>query len=194
MGAISVFIDDKKVFEINETKIKLLKDVLKSEGFEEELVRRLCWGWSQKISDCFSRVIQQWGKTLKERCQSIPTDEDELLELIFSQSDYKNRDERDEQEALKAAEEARIKAAEDEVAVAKAQEATIAAVESALLKKSGAGLYTPISEDTLKAIQEAAKAKALEEAEAEAKAQEAIAATDAAFLKQSPDASIAEPE
>ena len=52
---------------------------------------------TEKLANCKSRLIKKWMiKFQNEKSvENIPTDEDLLLALIFSQSDYKNRVGRD---------------------------------------------------------------------------------------------------
>jgi len=53
--------------------------------------RRLQWILTHKYERCFERLKKEWEPRLKDRMKSIPTNEAELAELIFSQSDYQDR-------------------------------------------------------------------------------------------------------
>jgi len=50
-----------------------------------------------KVSSCKKRMIAEWTPKLMadSSVESIPADEDKLIELIVARDDYKNRVERD---------------------------------------------------------------------------------------------------
>lgn len=47
---------------------------------------------------CLKRLKEEWIPKLQKRYTSIPTNDDEICALIFSQPDYKSRKQRDIEE------------------------------------------------------------------------------------------------
>ena len=97
---MKISVGGQVIFELSETHKKLMLDSVTEENFGEDLIRRLRWGWVQKIEPCFKRVTEKWLPILKQRYESLPSDDDKLLELIFSQPDYKTRTQRDNEELV----------------------------------------------------------------------------------------------
>jgi hypothetical protein len=69
---------------------------------EEQIESFLKNNLSSHLSSVFERIKQEWLPVLFKRCNYIPTNEHELLDLIRSQPDYKSAIEK---EAAKKAEE-----------------------------------------------------------------------------------------
>jgi len=88
-------VDDKVLFELNETQKKVIKNDIKSELFEADMHRRLQYILEHKYERCFKRLKAEWEPVLAERVESLPTDKDAFAELVFAQPDYKDRSTRD---------------------------------------------------------------------------------------------------
>jgi len=69
-------------------------------GKEEEIIL-------ERINLCISYLRADWETTLKDRGFTIPKDDFEFSELVFSQPDYKNREERDAKTTEQLLEEAK---------------------------------------------------------------------------------------
>lgn len=81
--------------EFTDEEIVILNDSLLDPFVHLEAVAR------EKVANCKSRLIQGWTNKLQQekRVPAIPTDDTELINLIKSQPDYKDRAGRD-QEAI----------------------------------------------------------------------------------------------
>lgn len=88
---MKVQIDGKEVYSLNETKKKVIQNDIPSEIFVSDMERRARYIVEHKYERCLERLKLEWEPKLRERVQSIPTDQDALAELIFSQPDYKSR-------------------------------------------------------------------------------------------------------
>lgn len=97
---MKIFVDNDQVFELNETKKKVIKNDIHDTIFDDDMKRRVRWILEHKYENCFKRLKDEWEPKLASRgIKSIPTDPDEFADLVFSQSDYKNRANRDEEMA-----------------------------------------------------------------------------------------------
>lgn len=92
---MKISIDDKELFSFSEIHKKVIKNDIDENIFEEEMARRLKYILIHKYEQCLQRLKIEWLPKLKDRVDSIPTDDDKLAELIFSQPDYKNRAQRE---------------------------------------------------------------------------------------------------
>ena len=90
------FIDNKLIFELNETKQKVIKDNVFSESFVFNMGNRVKWVILKKYEDSLNGLKKEWIEKLKlSGVDSIPLDNDKFAELVFSQKEYKSRSERD---------------------------------------------------------------------------------------------------
>jgi hypothetical protein len=92
---MKIKVDNVDLFELNETKKKVIKNDILDDVFDEDMKRRLKYILTHKYERCLERLKAEWMPKIKERVSSIPTDDEALAELIFSQPDYKNRSQRD---------------------------------------------------------------------------------------------------
>lgn len=94
---MKISIDDQELFTLSETQKKVIKNDIHEEIFDEDMKRRIKWVLlDQKYQRCFERLKNEWEPKLKAAgIKMIPTDPDELAELIFSQPEYRNRSQRD---------------------------------------------------------------------------------------------------
>ena len=89
-------IDDKDIFELTDTQKKVLRDEIYDELFDEDMEHRIQQLIMMKYTTCFNKLKTDWLPKLKAKgVKMIPTADDELAELIFSQKDYKNRSQRE---------------------------------------------------------------------------------------------------
>ena len=87
---MKVSVNDKVIFEINETKKKVIKDNVHADIFDSDMERRLEWIIMHKYDECFKELKAEWEpKLLKNGVKSFPADPDEFAELVFSQPNYK---------------------------------------------------------------------------------------------------------
>ena len=94
---MKISIDNEELFTLSETQKSVIMDEIPSEIFEDDIKRRIKWILiEEKYERCMKKLKEKWIPKLKERgIKLIPTDDIELAELILSQSDYKNRSERE---------------------------------------------------------------------------------------------------
>lgn len=94
---MKVSVNDQEIYTLTETQKKVIQNDIHSEIFDEDMKRRLKWVLvDEKYQRCFERLKKEWEPKLKERgIAMFPSDDQAFAELIFSQSDYKNRSQKD---------------------------------------------------------------------------------------------------
>lgn len=92
---MKITFNGKEILNITETMKKVICNDINESLFEEDISRRLRYIIEHKYEQCFKRLKAEWEGRLAERVESIPTNQDKLAELIFSQPDYKCRKQRD---------------------------------------------------------------------------------------------------
>jgi hypothetical protein len=94
---MKILVDNKLILELNETQKKVIKDEIHEDIFEEDMKRRLSWVLTHKYNEVFKKLKQEWDPKLEANgIKMIPTDKDEYAKLVFSQPDYKSKDQRTE--------------------------------------------------------------------------------------------------
>jgi len=83
------------IIELTEVQKKVIQNEIPSEIFEEDMKRRVHYIINHKYERCLERLKQEWLPKLSSRVANIPTNEEELANLIFSQQDYKNRSQKE---------------------------------------------------------------------------------------------------
>ncbi len=103
--------DDSFSFSVSHQKIfrkmkeseqdrRSLEDYLSYE--KEEFEKRIVWILPHRWKRCLNRLKLSWMPKLEKRgIMDVPIDDELFAELVFSQSDYKDRDARDLEEAEK---------------------------------------------------------------------------------------------
>lgn len=92
---MKIQVDGKTVFELNEIQKKVIQNDIPTEIFIADMERRAGGVIKHKYDQCFERLKKEWEPKLRERMENIPTNPDALAELIISQTDYKNRSQRE---------------------------------------------------------------------------------------------------
>ena len=93
---MKISVDGKDILELSETQKKVIMHDIPEEIFEEDMCRRLCYILQHKHDQCLDRLKKEWLPKLKENgVKLMPTDDQELAELIFAQPNYVNRSARD---------------------------------------------------------------------------------------------------
>lgn len=89
-------VNDKEILELSETKQKVIQNDIPAEEFEADMERRVGYVIQHKFEQCFKRMKEEWEPKLKASgVRSIPLDEEEFAQLVFSQPSYKSRSQRD---------------------------------------------------------------------------------------------------
>jgi hypothetical protein len=95
---MKISVDDQELFTLSETQKKVIMNDIHEEIFEEDMKRRLHYILTHKYERCFERLKKEWDQKLAiSGVKMIPTDPDEYADLVFSQSSYKNRKQREEE-------------------------------------------------------------------------------------------------
>lgn len=93
-------VDDIEVFSLSDTKMKVIKNEISSATFEADMKRRTKYIIEHKYERCFTRLKDEWEpKLVANGVETIPTDKDEFAELVFAQPEYKDKLERESEEA-----------------------------------------------------------------------------------------------
>lgn len=93
---MNIDVNGKTVKNLTEIELKILKNDINEDVFEKDIEYRVKWVIEQKCEQCIKRLREEWIQKLKERgIKSVPTDNLEFAELVFSQYDYKDRSARD---------------------------------------------------------------------------------------------------
>jgi len=91
--------NEKEILTLNETKRKVFLHEMLEEGFDEDIERRLQWVLTHKYEQCMKRLRDEWVPKFRLKgLATIPLDDDQLAELIFSQAEYQSRSKRDKEE------------------------------------------------------------------------------------------------
>lgn len=89
-----VLVDGKEAFRISTLQKKLHK-ACGQEDPEKYMLEQMAWILQHKYERCFERLKLEWVPKLESRIPNIPLNPDEFAELVFSQSDYNNRSQRE---------------------------------------------------------------------------------------------------
>ncbi len=92
---MKIEVDKKLILELSPTQKKVIQNDIFEEIFQEDMERRVHYILTHKYERCLERLKKEWIPKLQLRMESIPTNDEALAELIFSQTDYKNRSQRD---------------------------------------------------------------------------------------------------
>lgn len=98
---MKITVDGIDLFELSETQSNVIKYFIKDSEFEDDMKRRLEWVITHKYDECFKDLKSEWDIKLSENgVVIIPTDKDSYAELVFSQSNYKNAQQRSEESSI----------------------------------------------------------------------------------------------
>ena len=93
---MKISVDDKEIFSLSEPQKKVIMNDIHEDIFDEDMKRRLEWVLMHKYQRCFERLKSEWETRLKNSgVKSMPLDNDEFAQLVFSHPDYKSRKERE---------------------------------------------------------------------------------------------------
>ena len=92
---MKISVNDKELLTLSETQKKVICNDISTDIFEEDMKRRLQYILTHKYERCFERLKKEWEPKLAKRMDSVPTSMDGFAQLVFSQSDYKDRLARD---------------------------------------------------------------------------------------------------
>lgn len=90
-------VDDELIYESSATDDLCADNDLLS---KEEWLKN---AWIGKVNNCKKRFIREWQQKLMAdpNVESVPAHEEEFINMVIARPDYKNRVERDQEEAEK---------------------------------------------------------------------------------------------
>jgi hypothetical protein len=97
---MKISVNGKSVFELSEIQKQVICNDIPDSIFEKDMERRLKWVLEHKYERCLERLKKEWEPKLKERVSSFPTKDEEFAQLVFSQPDYKSRQQKIEEGKL----------------------------------------------------------------------------------------------
>lgn len=92
---MKVSVDNQELFTLSNVQKKVIKNDIHEDEFDSDMKRRLEYILTHKYERCYERLVKEWMPKLQQRYQSIPTNPDQVAELIFTQADYKSRKQRE---------------------------------------------------------------------------------------------------
>lgn len=93
---MKISVNDQELFTLSDTQKQVIQNDIPTEIFEEDMKRRLQWVLMHKYERCFKRLKEEWDDKLAANgVAMIPTDPDAYAQLVFAQSNYKNRSARE---------------------------------------------------------------------------------------------------
>lgn len=101
---MKVSVNGRQIFEVSSDRKKVLNKTHEFNDFDKDAPSKFAWILQHKYERCLHRLKLEWLPKLEIRGMTeIPSDDDELCALIFSQTDYKcrrTRENEDGQEEL----------------------------------------------------------------------------------------------
>jgi len=98
---MKISVNNTELFTLTETQKQVIKNEIPADIFEEDMKRRLQWVLMHKYEQCFNALKKEWDSKLAANgVASVPTDPDQYAQVVFMQSNYKDRTAR-EAEAIK---------------------------------------------------------------------------------------------
>lgn len=96
---MKISVNDQEIFTLTEIQKKVIQNDIPSEIFDQDMKRRLKWVlFDEKYKRCMERLRKEWEPRLKDKgVQFLPTDDDAFAQLVFSQADYKDRSQRNQE-------------------------------------------------------------------------------------------------
>lgn len=97
----SIKVNDVEIFQISNTDEKLLEHDF--QYHLDEIDKQLKWIIEEKCNACFKRMKLEWvdsGKLTSLGISSIPTNRDDLVNLITTRPEYKNRIQREAEKVV----------------------------------------------------------------------------------------------
>lgn len=93
---MKISVNDQELFTLNETQKKVICNDIPTQEMQGDMERRIQYILMHKYEQCFNRLKKEWEPKLKANgVESIPLNDDAFAQLVFSQSDYKDRSQRE---------------------------------------------------------------------------------------------------
>lgn len=93
---MKISVDGVELFNLTDVQKSVIKNDIPSEIFEDDMKRRIQYILTHKFERSMERLRKEWEPKLKNRgVSSFPADDEAFAQLVFTQTDYKNRSERE---------------------------------------------------------------------------------------------------
>lgn len=94
---MKISVDDLELFTLTNTQKLVIKYDINADEFDVDMKRRLKYILTHKYEQCMKRLRDEWTPKLKDLgVTSVPLDDDEFADLVFSQPSYQDRKARDQ--------------------------------------------------------------------------------------------------
>jgi hypothetical protein len=94
---MKISLDGEEILNLSDVKKKVIMNDIDSNIFVEDMKKRLCYVLEHKYERCIDRLKNEWMPKLASRMESVPTNDEELAKIVFSQPDYKDRNAREKE-------------------------------------------------------------------------------------------------
>lgn len=89
---MKISVNNQDLFELTDLQKQVICNDLDADIIELDLKRRLKYILMHKYERCMGRLRKEWEVKLKDKgIRSLPVDDQEFAQLVFSQEDYKDR-------------------------------------------------------------------------------------------------------
>jgi hypothetical protein len=96
---MKVQVDGETVLELSELQKQVIKHEISDDIFVSDMKRRVAWILTHKYDEVHKSLRNEWeSKLAANGVKSLPIDREEFAQLVFSQTNYKNRKQRDADE------------------------------------------------------------------------------------------------
>lgn len=96
---MKISVDDVELFTLSDIQKNVIQNDITTEEFDADMKRRLQYVLVHKYERCFERMKKEWEpKLIENGVTMIPTDKNAFAQLVFSQTNYQNRSQREELE------------------------------------------------------------------------------------------------
>lgn len=86
---MKIKVNDEHVFELSDIQKKVIQNEIMFSMFEEDMKRRARYIIEHKYERCMKRLREEWIPKLQANgVKSIPLNDDDFAELVFSQPNY----------------------------------------------------------------------------------------------------------
>jgi len=88
---MKIKVNETLLFELTDIQKKVIKNDIKSEIFDEDMKRRLKYVITHRCDQSFAALKREWDPKLAKAVSSVPIARDAFANLVFAQSDYKDK-------------------------------------------------------------------------------------------------------
>jgi hypothetical protein len=93
---MKVTVDGVDLFELSDIQKKVMMHDISEDDFEAFCKDKLQWILTHKYEQCMKRLKEEWDVKLQQNgVAMLPTRPEVYAKLVFQQSNYKNRKQRD---------------------------------------------------------------------------------------------------